>query len=286
MLRLYSSLTKFSIVIFLLLAGLAGYLMSFSFESKFDWLHLLSFIGGLYFLSSGSLTLNQVQEWRKDFRMLRTKSRPIPSGKIKPTTAGLFAFSYLLVGTHLLFGVSQLSGILGLMTIFLYNGLYVYWWKPKWIFAAIPGALAGALPVTIGYAANSSQIFSVNSIYLFLLLFFWQAPHFWILAIKFCQDYEQGGFPVLPSILGIKKTIYHIGIWILLYLGTALVSPLFTQVSWFFLVLLIPLSLKVLHDFRLFLKSNGTQRMRSFYLWLIFSLLIFLYTPVLNQWFF
>ena len=284
MFRLYADLTKLGIVIFVLLAGLAGYALSFSFEDHFQWMHILSMMGGLYFLSSGSLALNQVQEWRQDIQMPRTAKRPIASGKIKPAAAGILAVAFLFIGSDLLFQCSFLSGILGLATLALYNGIYVYWWKKKWIFAAIPGAIPGALPVTIGYAANKAQIFAPDSWYLFLVLFCWQMPHFWALAIKFRHDYDKAGFPVLPTALGIEKTLYHTGLWTFLYVGSAIAAPFFVQVGWFYLALALPFSFKVLQEFFRFYKSKGTERWLAFFMWVNLSVLVFLFIPVFDKW--
>jgi len=241
-------------------------------------------MGGLYLLSSGSLALNQVQEWKRDQQMPRTSKRPIASGKIKPAAAGILALSFLVAGSELLFEASALAGLLGLATLVLYNGLYVYWWKPKWIFAAIPGALPGALPVTIGYVANSSEIFSRDSVFLFLILFCWQMPHFWVLAIKFKDDYDKGGFPVLPTALGIDRALYHLGLWTFLYVGVACAAPIFIHANWFYLALVIPIGAKVLIEFYRFFKSQGRERWLAFFMWVNVSVLVYLFIPVADKW--
>lgn len=288
MFKTYSDLTKFGIVVFVLLSGLAGYATSYAVENTFEWQHFLNFIGGLFFLSSGSLALNQVQEFKIDQKMPRTAKRPIASGKIKPAAAGILAVSFLVIGSDLLFKTSELSGILGWMTVVLYNGVYTYWWKPKWIFAAIPGAFPGALPVTIGYAANDSAIFNTDSIYLFLILFLWQMPHFWALAIKFKDDYVAGGVPTLPAALGIQKTLFHTGLWTFLYGAVAISSPWFIHASWNYLWFVIPITLKMMQEFMRFYKthmdSNQKPRWIQFFMWVNLSVLVFLFVPVIDKW--
>lgn len=216
--------------------------------------------------------------------MPRTAKRPIASGKITPAAAGILAITMLMIGSDRLFRASELSAYLGWATVILYNGLYTYWWKPKWIFAAIPGALPGALPVTIGYAANDSQIFNLDSIYLFLILFLWQMPHFWALAIRFKDDYAKGGVPTLPAKLGVHKTIFHMGLWTFLYVGIALISPWFVQASWMYLLLVTPFCFKVMQEFFRFYKSEGKERWLAFFMWVNTSVLIFLFVPVLDKW--
>jgi heme o synthase len=277
MFRTYADLTKFGIVIFVVLSGLAGYATSFAIENPFQWEHLLNLLGGLFFLSSGSLALNQVQEYKIDQKMPRTSKRPVASGKIKPAAAGILAVAFLAIGTDLLFKSSELAGLLGWATVILYNGVYTYWWKPKWIFAAIPGAIPGALPVTIGYAANDSAIQNLDSIYLFLILFLWQMPHFWALAIRFKDDYQKGGVPTLPAALGL---------WTFLYVVIAVGSPWIIHASWIYLLFVLPFGFKILQEFFRFYKSNGQQRWLAFFMWVNISVLVFLFVPVVDKWIF
>jgi len=222
-LKLYADLTKFGIVVFSVLAGLAGYATGFQIEHSFEWKHFLETLLGIYFLSSGSLALNQVQDWKLDTKMPRTAKRPIPSGRLKPAAAGILSFALLFVGLQLLFQVEPMAGWVGLVCVIFYNGPYTLYLKRKWAYGAVPGAIPGALPVTIGYAAANPDIFNSESIYLFLIMFLWQMPHFWTLEIKFKDDYAKGGIPVLASARGMDETLYQIGIYPFLYVAVGLV---------------------------------------------------------------
>jgi heme o synthase len=282
--KIYGDLTKFGIVIFVLLAGLAGYAVGYSPEEQFDWLHFLKLLAGLYFLSSGSLMFNQVQEFPKDQKMPRTSKRPIASGQIKPLAAAILSIVYMVIGSDFLFQCSMTAGFLGLTTLILYNGFYVYWWKPHWAFAAVPGALPGALPVTIGYAANDPHIWRPESAYLFLILFLWQMPHFWVIALRFQDDYKAANVPVLPNVIGVKRTLYHTGLWTFVYLAMAILAPFFVQVSWAYLIVIIPTAAKILQEFIRYYRSKGQHRWLPFFLWTNLSVLIFLYVPVVDKW--
>lgn len=284
MLKIYADLTKFGIVIFVLLSGVAGYATGFMVENPFDWHHFIKTILGLYFLSSGSLAMNQVQERKLDLKMPRTSLRPVASGKIKPAAAGILAFGFLMVGGNFLFEVSPTAGWLGVFTVLFYNGLYTLYLKPKWIFAAVPGAIPGALPITIGYAANSPDIFNSESVYLFLILFLWQMPHFWTLAIKFKDDYAAGGIPVLPAAMGLEKTLYQIGLYTILYVGVALASPWFVHASWVFILAVLPFAFKVMQEFIRFYRSKATERWFAFFMWTNVSMLVFIFVPVIDKW--
>lgn len=284
MLKHYFSFTKIGIVIFVLLSALAGYITGFQTENKFDLQHLLLMLLGTYCLSSGSLALNQTQEYKLDQKMKRTAARPVASGKITPMAAGTLAIGFLVSGIYLLFLVQPMAAGLGILTLVLYNGVYTYIWKPKWIYAAVPGALPGALPVTIGYASINKDLFNPESVYLFLILFLWQMPHFWALAIRFKNDYSEGGVPTLPVALGLDKTIFQMGMYTLVYVGVALASPFFVRTGWIYLITVVPFSLILLYEFRRYYLSRGEKGWFSFFMWTNVSVIVFLFAPAIDKW--
>lgn len=282
--KLFSDLTKLGITIFVVLAAIAGYAAGFESERIFDTFHFLKMIGGVFLLSSGSLALNQVQEYKLDSQMPRTSKRPIASGKITPMAGAVLAGSFLFGGCYLLYLVSPMSLVFGLATVILYNGVYTYWWKPKWIYAAVPGAIPGALPVTIGYVAINSNFLSTESVYLFLILFLWQMPHFWALAIRYKDDYREGGIPTLPVALGLERTLFQMGMYTFAYVGCAILSPAFYNASWFYAFLVVPTSVKLLIETYKFVKSKGEQGWLKYFMWVNVSVLIYLVVPALDKW--
>ncbi len=284
MFKTFSSLTKFGIVIFVLLAGLAGYATSYAVESAFNWQHLLKFLGGLYFLSSGSLALNQVQEYKLDQKMPRTANRPIANGKLTPAAGLILSIALIFCGINLLHELSVTAGYLSILSVTLYNGFYTYIWKPKWNFAAVPGAIPGALPVTIGYAVNDPNILNSDSIYLFLIMFLWQMPHFWTLAIKYKEDYRLGGIPTLPTALGVQKTLFHVGLYTFCYAGVAIASPFFLHTSWVYATVVFPFAFMLLKEFFSMYKSGAEKRWFAFFMWTNISMLVFLFVPVIDKW--
>lgn len=284
MLQAYSQLTKFGIVIFVLLEGLAGYATGYLVEVPFSWTHLLTFVGGLYFLSSGSLALNQVQELKIDRLMPRTQKRPLITGKLQPMAGLIISITLIVLGCAMIFDLSNVAGWLSIASVFLYNGLYTLFWKPKWVFAAVPGAIPGALPITIGYAVNNPNIFNSDSVYLFLIMFLWQMPHFWLLAIKYAEDYRLGNIPTLPVVLGVKKTLFHIGLYTFCYAGVAIASPFFLHTSWLYILLVFPFAFILLKEFFRLYSSDGQQRWFAFFMWTNISMLIFVFVPVFDKW--
>jgi len=187
-------------------------------------------------------------------------------------------------GVSILFFVKPLCAGLGLITVILYNGFYTKLWKMKSAFAAVPGAIPGAMPGVIGYTAVESNLFTIEAVYLFLIMFLWQMPHFWSLAIHYRHDYEKGGVPVLPLAIGKEGTLYHSGLYTLVYVGLALASPYFVSAGIFYLILVLPFSLKVLWEFFRFYKSKDDRAWLKFFLWINLSLTAFLIACVLDKW--
>ncbi|MBY0554473.1 protoheme IX farnesyltransferase [bacterium] len=284
MFKTYSSLTKFGIVIFVLLAGVAGYATSFQIENSFEIKHFLWFIGGLYFLSSGSLALNQVQEYKLDQKMPRTAKRPIASGKLTPAAGLILSVAMLFAGINMLHELSPMAGYVAAASVILYNGVYTMYWKPKWVFAAVPGAVPGALPITIGYAVNNPDIFNSESVYLFLIMFLWQMPHFWAIAIKYVEDYRLGSIPTLPVSLGIQKTLFHIGLYTFTYCGVAIASPFFLHASWIYAAVVFPFAFMLLKEFFHMYRTDGREKWLAFFMWTNVSMLVFIFIPVIDKW--
>jgi protoheme IX farnesyltransferase len=279
-----SEITKFGIVIFVIISTFAGYALGFQIEQPFSLLHLFSVIIGTALLSSGSFALNQIQEKDIDTRMPRTERRPLPRGRLSTLQAGWIAFFGLFVGTWLLYEAKPLTAVLGLATVFLYNICYTLYWKRKWVFGAVPGAIPGAMPVVIGYSANNSDLLSTECVYAFLIMFLWQMPHYWALAIKFKEDYRLADIPTLPVSLGTHQTLFHIGLYVFAYVGLALLSPWFVDTRYLYLVLVVPFALKVLWEFFKFEEARAQKKWLSFFMWTNVSMLIFLIAPVIDKW--
>lgn len=282
--RMFLDLTKSGIVGFVLVSGLAGYALSMPPYMAWDVPHLLLTLLSLYFFSAGSFALNQAQEWKIDRAMPRTQRRPIPSGQVSVYQASILGFGFVFLGTVAGLLVNTWVAGLGFLTVVLYNVLYTLYWKKKWAFGAVPGAIPGAMPVVIGYAANETNLARPEVVYAFLIMFLWQMPHFWSLAIKFKEDYRLGGIPVLPTKIGTDATLYHMGLYMFAYVGLALASPWFTSAYFVYLLVVVPFALKVLFEFFKYYKARAQARWLPFFLWTNFSVLIFLIAPVIDKW--
>ena len=282
--KTYLTLTKFGIAVFVLITGLAGYAVALPMGQPVEMIEPVLLLLGLYLLSSGSFALNQAQEKDMDGLMPRTAKRPVVTGTIAKWQAYVLGFSFVAIGSLFLALLHPNAAYAGLFTVLFYNVFYTMYWKPQWTFGAVPGAIPGAMPVVVGYAATGQPVFSTECVYLFMIMFFWQMPHFWSLAIRYKDDYAQGGFPVLPAKLGVDRTLYHIGLYTLAYVGLALVAPLFLETHVLHLLLVIPFSLKVAWEFMKYFRSQKREAWLPFFLWVNLSMLVFVAAPVFDRW--
>lgn len=200
-LKIYLELSKVRITFAVSLTTLVGYLLkSGSIDARL-WIT----VGSLFLLACGSAALNQYQEYDTDAKMKRTKNRPIPSGKISPQHALLFALSLIGIGSALLYFYSGFLAMqLGILTLIWYNAFYTPL-KKKSAFAVVPGSIIGALPPMVGYAAAGGSILDPQIISFAFFMFMWQIPHFWLIVIRHGNDYQEGGFPSITAIYTEKQ---------------------------------------------------------------------------------
>ena len=192
--RAYVQLTKPGITRMSVLTALAGYYMAIT--GPIDWVLLVHLVVGTTLAASGTNALNQVAESEIDGRMLRTRVRPIPSGRIRRQEAARFSWGTALIGLlYLAFFVHPLTSLVvagsTVSYVFLYTPL-----KRKSSLATIVGALPGALPILAGWTAAGNGVNAVGWT-LFWTHFLWQLPHFLARAWIFRNDYRRGGLAML-----------------------------------------------------------------------------------------
>ena len=280
----FFQLTKGRITVFVVLCTLAGFCVSFPVGQPLNEGILLLALLGIYCVSAGSFAINQAQEWKVDQCMTRTQKRPIVSGVYSPLQAYLLGLVMVLSGLLALMLINTFTAFLTLLTLVFYNGFYTLFWKQKWAFGAVPGAIPGAMPVVIGYSVNRGDIFSPECLYLFAIMFLWQMPHFWCLAIRFKEDYQKGGIPVLPLQVGDAATTYHMGLYTIVYTGLAIVAPLFVKAHFLHLFIVIPMALKIILEFMKFFHGDRQKQWLPFFLWVNLSVIVFLMVPALERW--
>ncbi len=198
----YAELSKFGIVLLVLVSAAAGFMLRAPLGADFPWGHGLVVLLGVMLLSSGASALNQVQERDRDALMARTAGRPLPSGRITHAQGLAFAMVATTAGAVVLWvGIGRTAGILGLIAAVFYNAVYTPWLKPTSAFAAVPGAIPGSIPPVIGWVAAGGGLTDAGAIILFGILFLWQMPHFWALALRYRADYASGGFPMVSRVV-------------------------------------------------------------------------------------
>ncbi len=275
---------KMSIVKFVVISAIAGYGIAFTVEQSFDIFHLIRFLLGTFFISAGSLSLNQVQEVANDTQMERTQIRPIVKGVLSRRSGFAISISFITVGLAILYGINPVTCLIGTSIILMYNGFYTMFWKKNWAFAAVPGAVPGALPGVLGYSALNTDIFSPPPIYLFLVMFLWQMPHFWSLAIRYADDYKRGSFPVLPAVVGEGRTKYHISFYVWAYVLLGIMSPFFVDYSYAYFCLVLPFCVLMVWAYLRYWNATEQKAWLPFFLITNFSMLAFLFAPLIDRW--
>ena len=203
----YAELSKFGIVLLVLVSAAAGFMLRAPLGADFPWAHGLVVLLGVMLLSSGASALNQVQERDRDALMARTAGRPLPSGRLSHAQGLTFAMVATAAGAAVLWvGIGRTAGILGLIAAVFYNAVYTPWLKPTSAFAAVPGAIPGSIPPVIGWVAAGGGLTDAGAVILFGILFLWQMPHFWALALRYRADYASGGFPMVSDVVGVEGT--------------------------------------------------------------------------------
>jgi len=208
MLKNLIELTKVRIGFLVLVTTVIGFYLGAQGEIN---LSLLFFtIIGTLLSSTGSSVMNNVIESETDKLMVRTKNRVLPTKKVSLLSAKIIGITFILLGLSILnFKVNSLTCILSLITIFSYLFLYTPLKRKSWLNTSI-GAIPGALPPLGGWTAATGSL-EWGGIAVFLILFFWQHPHFYSIAYLYKEDYKNAGLQMLPVIDGgVKRTVLHI----------------------------------------------------------------------------
>lgn len=193
----YIELAKPRVTWLILMSTGVGYF--FGSRNGWSWITLLHALIGTALMSSGTFALNQWYERDADAKMRRTHRRPIPSGRISARHALWFGILLAAVGfIELSLADNLLTGLLGLFTLASYQFLYTPM-KQRSKHSTTIGAIPGAMPPLIGYAAASGHL-TVDAWILYAILFLWQFPHFYSIAWLYREDYARAGIRMLPVV--------------------------------------------------------------------------------------
>ncbi|MBW4532621.1 MAG: heme o synthase [Pleurocapsa minor HA4230-MV1] len=216
----YYQLTKPRIIPLLLITTAAS--IWIASDGRVDpFLLLITLLGGTLAAASAQV-MNCIYDQDIDYTMTRTRQRPIPSGRVQPRHALIFAvvlgvlsFSLLTIFANLLAAMLALSGIVFYMLI------YTHWLKRHTTQNIVIGGAAGSIPPLVGWAAVTGDLGLIPWL-LFGIIFLWTPPHFWALALMIKEDYAEVGIPMLPVVEGEEATVKQIWIYSLLVVPCSL----------------------------------------------------------------
>ncbi len=206
--RDYYELTKPRVVMLIVFTAMVGMFLSVP-----GWPGVIALLFGtlgIGMAASSGAVVNHVLDARIDINMSRTKSRPLPQGKLSETQALAFATMLCVVSMPLLwFIVNPLTAVLTFASLIGYAVIYTVYLKRSTPQNIVIGGAAGATPPVLGWTAVTGEIHS-DAILLFMIIFVWTPPHFWALAIAKKDEYERVGIPMLPVTHGNEVTRKYI----------------------------------------------------------------------------
>jgi protoheme IX farnesyltransferase len=219
--------------------------------SSLTWT-LLNALVGIGVTCAGSAALNEVLEYKIDALMRRTRNRPLPAGRMSLATgmtAGILAS--VLGPVYLAFTTNVLTGVLAFSTALVYLALYTPLKRISPI-STFVGAFPGAMPPLLGWTAVRGKL-EIEAVFLFLIVFFWQFPHFQAIAWMYREEYEAAGIKMLPVV---DKE------------GHSVIRQMFTYCSTLISVSLVPTLLHMTGKIYLF----GALALGLGFLWFVFRL--------------
>jgi len=216
----YFQLTKPRIIVLLLITTVPAMVIA-ARGIPSGWLILATLLGGTAAAGSAN-AINCYYDRDIDERMARTRRRPLPSHRVDPDLA--LEFGVVLGVVSFLFlarAVNVLAALLALSAILFYVFVYTIGLKRSTPQNIVIGGAAGAVPVLVGWAAVTGRV-EVPALMLFAIIFIWTPPHFWALALRFADDYQEAGVPMLPVVAGVRETRRQILLYSLVLVGATL----------------------------------------------------------------
>jgi protoheme IX farnesyltransferase len=249
----YLTLSKIRIMIPVSLTGFTGY---FAYNPHFT-INLFIVTLGILLMAIAASVLNQIQEVRLDSRMTRTRLRPLPDKRIRINHAVIFFILNIAAGITLIsLGGNLKAALVAIGTIFWYNVVYTYA-KRITAFAVVPGALTGALPPLIGWVAAGGGFFDKPIIFIEFLIFIGQIPHFWLLILKYGEEYKLAGFPSLTDVFTRSQINRLTFSWVISSAISALFLCYFEIIkSQFLVIILVIASAYLIWEFFSLVKSK------------------------------
>lgn len=237
----YYSLTKPGVLYGNALTVAAGYFLAA--QGDIDIILFLAVFIGSSLIIASACVINNFLDQDIDAIMDRTKKRALVSGEIKGYRAVLFSIALGMLGViTLALYTNGLVVILGLIGFLTYVVLYGMLSKRLSTHGTLVGSISGAIPILAGYTAASGMI-DIGAILVFIILFAWQFPEFYSIAIYRSKEYKAAGIPVLPVIKGLRRTKIEILIYTILFIVASLLLSIFGYVGYTYFIVMASLGL-------------------------------------------
>ncbi|MGH7238987.1 MAG: heme o synthase, partial [Candidatus Saccharimonadales bacterium] len=238
--KLYYSLAKPGVLLGNVITGVAGFLLAAGNKNNYDIGLLLATIIGMTLVIAAACVTNNVLDRDIDAKMARTKGRAVAAGKVAPRPATVYAVILAIIGfAVLIIFTNWLVVAIGAAGFIVYVWLYGATSKRHSIHGTLVGSISGAFPILAGYVAATDR-FDWAALLLFLMLFFWQFPEFYSIAIYRRQEYKAANIPVMPLVKGVKSTKFQIFVYTLLFVIASLLLTILGYTGWiYFIVMLV-----------------------------------------------
>jgi protoheme IX farnesyltransferase len=238
-LRAYVELTKPRILLLVIFTGLPVMAMANEGWPGFPFVAVT--LLGIALAAGAANTLNCFLERDRDLLMERTSRRPLPAKRVSPRAALIFALALGVTSTAVLYFVAgSVAAALGVASILFYVFVYTIWIKPRSALNAVIGGAAGAAAPLIADAAVNGHVGAAGWL-LFAIVFFWQPPHVWAIALFRKADYERAGIPMMPSVVGDQPTRWRMLFYSLALVPVTLAPVLLDLLGWIYLAAALPL---------------------------------------------
>lgn len=198
MIKTFIVLTKFVLSFAVSLSALFAYIMAKG-EVGTD-MFIATF--AILLVAMGVSTLNQVQEYKEDALMERTKHRPIASGQVTPMQGIVIGAVLIIAALGVIYNLIGLTGVNLFLFAFIFYNMFYTPLKKKSALAVVPGAILGVIPPAVGWLAAGHSLQEPQFFALGLFYFVWQVPHFWLLVMLHYGDYSTAGYPTAMRLFG------------------------------------------------------------------------------------
>jgi protoheme IX farnesyltransferase len=273
-LRSYVALTKPRILLLVIFTGLPVMWMA---EGRPDAGFALVTLLGIALAAAAANALNCFLERDLDALMERTRERPLPAARLRPQAALAFGLALAVASTALLYHVAgAVAAALGVASILFYVFVYTVWLKPRSSWNAVVGGAAGAAAPLIADAAVNGHVGPAGWL-LFGIIFFWQPPHVWAIALFRKADYARAGIPMLPNVIGDEPTRWRM-LWYTLALVPVTLAPALLGLlgSIYLAAALLLDAWFVWHAIRVLRERSDAAARRMFHVSLVYLFALFL----------